>query len=71
MKNIKRLRNAVKNGKNLVWLDSDKIKGNDYKVSKIITDIFDEDIDDDSIISIEYNNGQSFAEVMPFEIKVF
>ena len=66
MKHIKELITAIEYQKPLVWNDPDPIKGNDYNISWIegITSEFDEH----TPILIQYNNGQSEAQVFLHEI---
>lgn len=66
MKHIKELITAIEYQKPLVWNDPDPIKGNDYTINWIegITSEFDEH----TPILIQYNNGQSEAQVFLHEI---
>jgi len=57
---------AMKIGTPLVWNDPDPIEGNDYTIFSIEEMIDGED--DDSPLLIQYNNGQSEAQVFLHEI---
>jgi hypothetical protein len=65
MKNFKELNNALLSNKVLIWNDPDPIEGNDYIIS-FIEDL--EDLDEDSPIFIQYNQGGSEAQVFLHEI---
>lgn len=69
MRSIVELINFIetKGLKNLVWNDSDYIKGNDYSIS-YIEEIDEENFDTDTPILITYNNGMSEAKVFLHEI---
>ena len=66
MNNIKSLITAIEYQTPLVWNDPQPIKSNDYTISWIegITSDFDEY----TPILIQYNNGQSEAQVFLHEI---
>jgi hypothetical protein len=68
MKNLNDLKKAIENKVPLVWNDPDPIPGNDYNICYIeeLTD----DIDNDSPILIQYNDGVSEAQVYLHEILV-
>lgn len=67
MKTIEELNRAWVNNLILVWNDPDPIKGNDYTIS-YIEDL--NDLDEDSPILIQYNNGGSEAQVFLHEILI-
>lgn len=72
MKTISQLKNAVKKGKTLIWVDPDPIEGVSYKIDEIIgldaiNEIF---FYEDELITIKYNNNSNEAEVYLYEIKV-
>ncbi len=66
MRNFKELRAAIKTGTPLIWNDPDPIEGNDYTIS-YIEDI-PEDIGRRDPILIQYNDGESEAQVFLHEI---
>ena len=53
----------------LIWNDPDPIEGNDYRIS-YLENIPDEKIDDSTPILIQYNKGDSEAEVFLHEIMI-
>jgi len=67
MRTIAELKQAVAEGKQLVWNDPDPIEGNDYTVN-FIEDIDEDDIEDDYPILIQYNDFESEAQVYLHEI---
>jgi hypothetical protein len=67
MKTIEELKRAWVNNLILVWDDPDPIKGNDYTIS-YIEDL--SDLEEDSPILIQYNNGGSEAQVFLHEILI-
>tara|TARA_R110000868_G_scaffold38450_3_gene134528 strand:+ start:1133 stop:1342 length:210 start_codon:yes stop_codon:yes gene_type:complete len=67
MKSIKALDKAWANGKTLFWADPDPIEGNDYEITSI-PDLTG--YDTDTPILIEYNHGDSEAEVPLHEILI-
>lgn len=66
MKYIQDLITAIEYKKPLIWNDPDPIKGNDYTISWI--EGITSDIDKSDPILIQYNNGQSEAQVFLHEI---
>lgn len=68
MNTIQELKDAIKNQKFMVWLDPDAEDGNDYIVSYISDLSSIEDWDEETPISIQYNKGESEAEVMLSEL---
>lgn len=64
--NKKELIKAIANNKDLIWNDPDPIKGNNYQISYI--EPITEEIDNYSPILIQYNSGQSEAQVFLHEI---
>lgn len=68
MKTIQELKEAISNHVELVWNDPDPIKGNDYTIFYIVN--IDDDFEEDTPISIQYNNGRSEAEVFLHEISI-
>ena len=68
MKTIQELKEAISNHVELIWNDPDPIKGNDYTISYIVN--IDDDFEEDTPISIQYNNGRSEAEVFLHEISI-
>lgn len=67
MKNFKELNNAWLDNKKLIWNDPDPIEGNDYTIS-FIEDL--KELDEDSPILIQYNQGGSEAQVFLHEISI-
>lgn len=66
MKHIRQLITAINYQKPLVWNDPNPIKSNDYTISWIEGIILD--FDKHTPILIQYNNGQSEAQVFLHEI---
>jgi hypothetical protein len=70
--NLQELEQAYTDGKELIWNDPDPIEGNDYTISFIEKEIFDEVFEDDEIadlpILIQYNGGDSEAQAYLHEI---
>jgi len=66
MKHIQELITAVEYQKPLIWNDPEPIKENDYTISWI--EEITSDIDKLDPILIQYNNGQSEAQVFLHEI---
>lgn len=67
--NLEQLLDCIDNNIPLIWNDPDPIPGNDYTIS-YIEDINIEDFDKHTAILIEYNKGNSEAEVFLHEILV-
>lgn len=67
MKNLDELRLAIFNNQKLIWNDPDPIIGNDYTIS-FIEDTSNLEDDIHTPILIQYNNGQSEAQVFLHEI---
>jgi hypothetical protein len=67
--NLEQLLDCIDNNIPLIWNDPDSIPGNDYTIS-YIEDINIEDFDKHTPILIEYNKGNSEAEVFLHEILV-
>jgi len=65
---ISELKKAIAEKKQLVWDDSDPIDENNYNIS-FIEDIT-EDFDRHTLIYIQYNNGDSEAQVFAHEILI-
>ncbi len=70
MLTLAELKQAIIEEKELIWDDSDPINDNDYTISYIedLSNINETDIEDFPIY-IEYNNGDSEANVLLSEIK--
>jgi len=66
MKTIQELITAIEYQKPLIWNDPDPIEGNDYNISYI--EGITSDIDKLDPILIQYNEGQSEAQVFLHEI---
>lgn len=66
MKHIQDLITAIEYQKPLIWNDPEPIEGNDYTISWI--EEITSDIDKLDSILIQYNNGQSEAQVFLHEI---
>ena len=66
MKHIQDLITAIEYQKHLIWNDPEPIEGNDYTISWI--EGITSDIDRLDPILIQYNNGQSEAQVFLHEI---
>ena len=62
------IKEHFKNGGKLLWNDPDPIKGNDYVVSFLEEIPDDEEIDRTTPILIQYNNGDSEAQVFLHEL---
>jgi len=71
MRNYKELEQAIKNNITLVWNDPDFIEENDYTITFVedLSDIDEEDLDDNYPILIHYGEG-SEAEVYLHEILI-
>ena len=73
MKTFKELTEAWLSKKTLVWNDPDPIEGNDYVISfmdEMIEKANDLENDELMPILIQYNNGQSEAQVFLHEILI-
>ena len=70
MKTFKELTGAWLSNKTLIWNDPDPIEGNDYVIS--FMDELVEEAENDELmpILIQYNNGQSEAQVFLHEILI-
>ena len=70
MKTFKELTEAWLSNKTLIWNDPDPIEGNDYVIS--FMDELVEEAENDELmpILIQYNNGQSEAQVFLHEILI-
>jgi hypothetical protein len=66
VKTFKELKKLFNEGKKLIWNDPDPIDGNDYTISWIEND-FDH-FDSFDPILIQYNGGQSEAQIFLHEI---
>lgn len=73
MKTFRKLTEAWLDNKNLYWNDPELIQGNDYKIT-FIEELLEEaeNLENDELmpILIQYNNGQSEAQVFLHEIIV-
>lgn len=73
MKTFKELTEAWLSKKTLVWNDPDPIEGNDYTIT-FMDEMIEkaDDLENDELmpILIEYNNGQSEAQVYLHEILI-
>lgn len=67
--NLKQLIECIDNNVPLIWNDPDPIPGNDYSIS-YIENINIEDFDNHTPILIQYNEGNSEAQVFLHEIIV-
>lgn len=66
MNSLKELKEAIQNGKTLVWNDPDPIHGNDYTITHV-EDVDEDEFDRTTPILIQYGAG-SEAEVFLHEI---